>query len=235
MLQPFHFLVSVLFLVPAVLVAVPLHELAHVLAAYVQGDRSVRNRGFLRFDPMLFIEPWGLAAAFLAKVAWGQRLPVNESRLRGVPGRVAYALAGPLANLMLGLVAGLAFQALLRDGVVGSVISLSQPPLGYLSAVLYALAFMNLSMFAFNLLPIPGLDGWRILETLLKPSRPRFFFDAWMHRRAIWQALVVIAFASSILPGAANLVAVVLIPFYSPVAHLAFGVCVGYPGLDPCP
>ena len=235
MLQPFHFLVSVLFLIPAVFIAIPAHELAHVLAAYVQGDRSVRNRGFLRLDPMLFIEPWGLAAAFLAKVAWGQRLPINESRLRGVPGRLAYALAGPLANLVLGLLAGFAFQSLLRDGVVGSVITLSQPPLGYLSAAMYAVAFLNLSMFAFNLLPIPGLDGWRILEILFKPSRPRFFFDAWVHRRTVWQALVVLAFASSILPGAANLIAVVLIPLYAPAAHVAFGICTGYPGLDPCP
>jgi Zn-dependent protease len=231
--DPYVFLVSAVFLVPAALIAIPVHELAHGLAASAQGDPTARNRGFLRPNPRLFIEPYGLLAVFLAKIAWGQPVPVNEHRLRGLPGRLAYALAGPAANLVLGVVFGLAVRALLSAGYAPNYGTLSQPAAGYLASAVYAIFFLNLSVFAFNLLPIPGLDGWRVLEALLRSRYPKFFFDASVRRREIWMIAAIIVFVGSFL--SVNLLSVALLPLFAPASTLILGGCAAYPGLAPCP
>ncbi|MGH7904037.1 MAG: site-2 protease family protein [Candidatus Dormibacteraceae bacterium] len=231
--DPYVFLVTAVFLIPAALVAIPVHEMAHALAAQWQGDPTPRNRGFLRYDPRLFIEPYGLIAVFLAKVAWGQPVPINEYRLRGVWGRVGYAVAGPGGNLLVAIVSGIALRALLGTGAVIDQASLVQTPVGYVAFIVYAIFFLNLSTFAFNLLPIPGLDGWRILEALFRHRNARFFFDANMRRREIWMVAVLVVFVASFL--GYRLLAVVLIPFFAPASDAIVGQCLGYYGLLPCP
>src|SRR4030088_2887288 len=104
--DPVVFLVGALFLIPAILVAIPVHELGHGLAAYSMGDPVPRNRGFFRPDPRPLLNVYGVIAVFLANVGWGNPVPINEYRLRGVGGRVIYALAGaaphPLVAVALG-------------------------------------------------------------------------------------------------------------------------------------
>ncbi|HLQ60487.1 MAG TPA: site-2 protease family protein [Candidatus Acidoferrales bacterium] len=231
--DPFVFLISTLFLVPGTLVAIPVHELGHALAAHLQGDRQ--PAAFLRrWDFKSFFEPYGVLAALLARVGWGGRsLPVSESRLRGAGGQIGYALGGPLANLAVAVVFGVAVRVLLAMGAFPAPVSLQQPVLGFVSTVCYALFFLNLSFFAFNLLPIPGLDGWRILEALLRHRYPKFFFDAHMRRRDVWTVAVLVVIVGSFFAG--NLLAVVMLPIYAPASSLILGTCAGYPGLTPCP
>ena len=236
--DPYLFLVTSLFLVPALVIAIPGHELGHVLVAYAQGDRSVRNRGFLKPDPRLFIEPYGALAVFLANVGWSNPAPVNEYRFRGAPGRVAYALAGPAANVVLALLFGIALRALVHSAAVVLAGPLILPPpltdlLGVVAYALFAVAFLNVSMFAFNLLPLPGLDGWRVLEAVLRRRYARFFFEADSRRREIWVIAILVIFIGSFL--GRSILAAVLLPLYAPVATLVFGSCIGYPGLIPCP
>jgi Zn-dependent protease len=231
--NPQVFLVTSLFLVPAAFVAIPVHELAHALAAYVQGDRSVRYRGLFNPDPRRFIEPYGLVAVFLARVGWGMPIPVNEQRLRGAGGQVAYALAGPVGNLLVAVVFGIVLRILLANHVLFEPASLVQTPLGYVAYVVYAIYFLNLSFFAFNLLPLPGLDGWRVLEALFRRRNPRFFFNAAMRRRDIWGIAVLAIFITSFL--GIPLLSSVMLPFYAPASTVIFGTCLGYPGLQPCP
>jgi Zn-dependent protease len=229
--DPYVFLVAVLFLVPAALVAIPVHEVSHAAAAVLQGDPSVRNRGYLRPDPRLFVEPYGLVAVFLVNVGWGRPAPVNEYRLKGVGGQLAYALAGPLANLALAAIVGVAMRLFDPLGV-GSLLRPESLP-AVLHDIVFAIFFLNLSFFAFNLLPLPGLDGWRVLEALFRRRNPRFFFDAHMRRMQIWQIAAIVVILSSFL--GRNLLGAVLMPLYAPAASLILGTCVGYPGLHPCP
>jgi Zn-dependent protease len=231
--DPLVFVISSLFLIPAALIAIPVHELGHGYAALAEGDPTPRNRGFLRADPRLFIEPYGLIAVFLANVGWGARIPINEYRLRGWWGKIAYALAGPVANLVLAVITGLALRQTLAAGGLFRVDTIIQSPLGYASFLLYALFFLNLSMFAFNLLPIPGLDGWQILEALFLRRNPRFFFNANMNRRQIWMVAILVVFAASLL-ARVSLLGIAMAPFFQPLSTLIFGTCIGYPGLTPC-
>lgn len=233
--DPYTFLITSVFLIPASLLAIPAHELGHALVAYAQGDPTPRNRGFLRPDPRLFFNVYGVVAMFLIRVAWGEPVPINEYRLRGLWGRLTYALGGPAANLVLAGVFGVVLRSLLPMAPFSFSTIVQPTPLAYLSFICYAAFILNLSMFAFNLLPIPGLDGWRVAEALFRGRNPRFFFEASSRRQTVWIVCAVVYFAASFLFGL-NLLNVVMLPFYAPASTLIVGTCAGYPpSLFPCP
>lgn len=229
--NPFAFIASTFFLIPGVAIAIPAHELAHGLAAYWMGDRTVRNRGFLSLrDPGRFFTLYGLLMMVFWKVGWGERIPVNEYRQETLVQKLVYALSGPAANLLLAVVFGLAVRPFLRYGVDPSTLAL--PPLGYLATILYAAYFANLAIFAFNLLPVPGFDGWRVVEALFRRTWPRFFTDVGFRQLQIQQVLILALFIAQFFAG--NLLNVVLLPLYAPAATVILGGCTGYYGLLPC-
>ena len=232
--DPVVFLIGSLFLVPALFVAIPVHELGHALAAYFLGDPTPRNRGFLRPDPRLFFNPYGILAVFLLNVSWGEPVPVNEYRLGTTARKLVYALGGPAANLVAAIVFAIALRALAAAGAFADPVTLRQPPLGYVATIVYGLYFLNLSTFAFNLLPIPGLDGWRVLEAIFRNRNPRFFFDAWASRTTIWLVCGIAILIGPLLLRFSVLGLVVGI-FFQPVSSLILGSCTGYVSLQPCP
>lgn len=231
--DPFIFLIGCVFLIPAILIAIPAHELGHALVAYVMGDHSPRNRGFFRPDPRLFLDPYGVVAVFLANVGWGHRVPINEYRLRGLTGHLAYALGGPAANLVLAVVFGALVRLLLALGAPPILTTLAQPPLSLLATVVYAVFFLNLAIFAFQLLPVPGLDGWRVVEALFRSRNPRFFFTVSANVQTIWIVAALIVFFGPFLLHFSVLNAVVAI-FFQPVSTAILGTCARYVALQPC-
>lgn len=227
------FIVSTLFLIPAIALAIPVHELAHSYAALWQGDRTPRSQGYMRWTWSAFFDPYGVAAALIGRVGWGVMAPVNEYKLRGTGGRLMWALAGPVANLVLAIPFGIALR-LMVPSVAGTFTfrTFVQPPVNDLFYLVLALYFFNLAMFAFNLLPIPGLDGWRVLEALFRSRNPRFFFEAGARRREVWGVAVVVVLIASFV--GLDVLGWVMSPFYHPASSLIFGGCLGYPGRTPC-
>jgi Zn-dependent protease len=228
------FVLAALLLVPAILVAIPVHEMGHAAAAYLQGDRSVRYFGYFSLDPRRFLDPLGAIAVFIALVGWGRRVPVQPNRISSMRQRLVHELGGPAANLLVAVALGLVWRAL---SAIGMQSTLTLTP-GLVGAALYAIVFLNLSIFAFQLLPIPGLDGWDVVETLFRSRNPRFFFDVSVRRREIWVGAVIILFLFQIFQGA-NLLALVMSPFYTPASLISLGQCSGYAipglaGLQPC-
>ena len=229
------FVVTALMLVPAALVAIPVHELGHALAAYLIGDRSVRYFGYLAYKPRRLIDPLGAIAVFVALVGWGRRVPVQTNRINTMGRKVAYELGGPAANLAVGLVLGLALRLMIATGVtVGSLAT----PLDVAALLLYAVWFLNLSIMAFQLLPIPGLDGWNVVEALFHDRNPRFFYNLSVRRREIWIGAVLVVILFQLFQGA-NLLGLVMAPFFQPASLISLGQCSGYAipnlnGLVPC-
>ena len=227
------FLLTALMLVPALLVAIPAHEMGHAAAAYLQGDRSVRYFGYFTLDPRRFLEPLGVIAVFLALVGWGKRVPVQPNRISTMRQRLIHQLGGPAANLVIAIVLGFALRALIRAGVHPE---LTLSP-GLVAFALYAIVFLNLSIFAFQLLPFPGLDGWDVVETLFRSRNPRFFYNVQVRRREIWVGAIVVIFLGSFL--GVPVLSVVMSPFYTPASLISLGTCAGYgvPGFNrlvPC-
>jgi Zn-dependent protease len=228
------FVLAALLLVPALLVAIPVHEMGHAAAAYFQGDRSVRYFGYFTLDPRRFLDPLGVIAVFIALVGWGRRAPVQPNRINSMRQRLVHELGGPAANLLVAIALGLGWRALSAMGLQ-STFSLSP---GVLGAAIYTIVFLNLSIFAFQLLPIPGLDGWDVIETLFRRRNPRFFFNVSTRRREIWIGAIVIVFLFQIFQGR-NLLELVMSPLYTPASLISLGQCSGYgipglAGLHPC-
>lgn len=235
------FVLAAILLVPALLVAIPVHELGHALAAYMLGDRSVRYFGYLAYRPRRFIDPLGALAVLIALVGWGKRVPIQSNRINTMGRRIIYELGGPLANLAVGLVLGLVLRFYLptmagaRGPSLAGVIFFDP---FYRTGLLYAIWFLNLSIFAFQMLPIPGLDGWEIVEALFAGRNPRFFYSVSARRREIWIGAVVVLILFQLFQGA-NLLALVMAPFFEPASLISVGQCAGYaiPGLNglvPC-
>lgn len=216
-------IVRALLLVPALLIAIPVHEIGHAAAAYFLGDRSVRYFGYLKPDPRRYLEPMGVIAVFFAIVGWGRRVPIQSNRISTTGQKVLYELGGPAANLVVAIVLGFLLRALLRLGLPFSF----EPGPGLLGAAIFAIVFLNLSVFAFNLLPIPGLDGWNIIDALLRRRNPRFFFNVDMRRREIWVGAVIALVAFQFLFGI-SLLSIVMSPFFEPASLISLNACVDY-------
>lgn len=216
-------LIRLLLLVPAVVVAIPVHEMGHAAVAYLLGDRSVRYFGGLNPDPRRYLEPVGVLAVALALVGWGRRVPVQSNRINTTLQKVLVELGGPAANLAVAIVLGFVFLAGRRAGLPAYY---DFGP-GLLLAAIYVIIFLNLSILAFQLLPIPGLDGWNIIETLFRSRNPRFFFDVSVRRREVWAGCFIVLVAFQFL-GHVNLLWYVMAPFYEPASLISLHTCDGY-------
>ena len=228
------FLLAALLLVPALLIAIPVHELGHAVAAYFLGDRSVRYFGYLTLNPRRFLDLLGVIAVFIALVGWGRRIPVQPNRITTRGQHIIHELGGPAANLIVAIVLGFVLRLLIRLGMTPS---LDLSP-GLIGMALFVIVFLNLSIFAFQLLPIPGLDGWAVVEAIFRNRNPRFFFEVNTRRQQIWMGCIVLIFLFQLFQGR-NLLEVVMTPFYQPASLISLGGCVGYQipsfiGLHPC-
>jgi Zn-dependent protease len=148
--------------------------------------------------------------------------------------RLIHELGGPVANLLVAIALGSLWRLLTAMGMQ-STLTLS---VGLIGALIYVIVFLNLSIFAFQLLPVPGLDGWDVVETLFRSRNPRFFFDVSTRRQQIWIGAVVVIFLFRLFQGG-NLLALVMVPFYQPASLISLGLCNGYQipglwGLTPC-
>ncbi len=163
-----HILLKIsIMLVPALL-AVTLHEVAHGFSAEKFGDPTARLLGRLTLNPLKHLDPIGTIALLVFGFGWARPVPVNANNLRHPQKDMIWvSLAGPLANLMLAL-----FCALLLRLVVFSAASLPETsevlsfikPIGLMAA--FGL-YINIILCLFNLLPIPPLDGGRVLMGIL--------------------------------------------------------------------
>jgi Zn-dependent protease len=220
------FLVAAVMLLPALIIAIPLHELGHALAAYFLGDRSVRYFGYFDLSPgkvRRLLDPIGVLAVFIALVGWGRKVPVQPNRISTMRQKVLYELGGPAANLLGALLFGVILRFLIRSGALIPSIS---SPRDVVAFAVYAIWFLNVAIFAFQLLPVPGLDGWAIVEALFKGRNPRFFFNVSTRRQQIWIGVIIVIFIGSVFR--VPVLNVVMSPFYTPASLISLGTCIGY-------
>lgn len=156
--DPLGFLTGLILKLPALLVAVTVHELAHALVADRLGDPTARRLGRITLNPLPHIDPLGALAFVLAGFGWAKPVPVNAQNLRHPVRDMAWvAVAGPLSNFATAFVALVAVRLL---GQVGSAFPFVAEPLG---AVLFWVYVFNLALGIFNLIPLPPLDGGHFL------------------------------------------------------------------------
>jgi Zn-dependent protease len=159
--DPFGFLQRLILQIPALLVAVTVHELSHGIVADRLGDPTARQQGRLTLNPLPHIDPLGALAFVIAGFGWAKPVPVNARNLRHPMRDMALvAAAGPISNFIVAFVALVAVRLVSRLGPGPFV---AEP----LAGMLVYVYLFNLALGIFNLIPLPPLDGGHFLPYFL--------------------------------------------------------------------
>ena len=155
-----------------ILIGFPVHEFSHAWVAQTLGDSTARYQGRLTLDPRVHFDPLGglilIAGAFLGfLIGWAKPTPVNPYNLRGGRrGEAVVALGGPLSNLIMGGAVAIPIRLIAGDpALVAQVVASPIASFAFNVAIWFVL--INAILFLFNFLPIPPLDGWRMLMGLV--------------------------------------------------------------------
>ena len=173
------YLVDLLLSLPAVLLSLTLHECAHGWVAYRLGDPTAKDLGRLTLNPIRHLDPIGAISLLLFRIGWAKPVPINPRNFkRPRAGMALTAAAGPITNFLIAFVSTF-FLLLSYNGgekipVTSAVTSFLALFLYYLFRFFYLLQVMNIALALFNLLPLPPLDGSRLL-TLILPRRAAFW------------------------------------------------------------
>lgn len=186
-------ILSLLYALPAILFCLSVHEFAHGYVAYKLGDTTARNYGRLTINPVKHIDPIGFIALLFAGFGWANPVPVNMRNLKNPKRDMALvALAGPLSNLVCAFVFGFVyiFAYRLYFGQMFTA-EFSEKAATLWVAILNILGsfvYINIGLAIFNLIPIPPLDGSRLVDSLL-PAKAYFVY----HKYEKYMSLILIA------------------------------------------
>jgi Zn-dependent protease len=158
-----NFISWLLFAVPSILIASTVHEFFHAWTAYKLGDPTPKANGRLTLNPLAHIDPIGAIMMVLFKFGWSKPVPINEWNFKNRrQGKALTALAGPVSNLILAALSGLLYHFL----------NSYQP----IASFLYIFAVINISLAVFNIIPIPPLDGHKVVGWFL-PRRWSYWWE----------------------------------------------------------
>ena len=187
---------SMIYRIPALLFAISIHEYAHAQCADGMGDPTARYMGRLTFNPMAHLDPIGAILLVVAGFGWAKGVPINVNNFRNRrEGILKVSFAGPAANLFLCFLAALMMALLGRMGMLSDG----------LYKFLFWMQLYNVWFAFFNLIPVPPLDGSRILSELL-PAKQSWQFNEIVDRYGFYIliALVFTGITSMIINPLAN-------------------------------
>ena len=167
---------QLIIMAPPLLLALTLHEYAHGYVAFRLGDPTARDAGRLTLNPLSHLDPIGTIAFFFIKFGWAKPVPVNPYYFKNPRKDMLWvALAGPITNLLLAVVSALLLKAIIGTATVIPYSAMLEAILVPLYNMLVASVWINLVLCIFNFLPIPPLDGGRILTGLLPEELARTY------------------------------------------------------------
>ena len=200
------------------LIGFPVHEFAHALAAYRLGDATAKNFGRLTLNPIAHFDPLGgilLAVSFIGAgfgFGWAKPTPVNPANLAGGRrGEALVAAAGPLSNLVLAAAAALPLRYIRSN----AELSLQVPSI--VIAILGLFVLINLVLMLFNLLPIPPLDGSKVLFAFLSPRQ------TWQWRPVLEQYGFILLLLLFFLPPGNSIGSRIFLPVIDALFNLLVG------------
>ena len=173
----------------ATLIVLTIHEFSHAYAAYKLGDSTAKNMGRLSLNPIKHLDPIGALMMVFFHFGWAKPVPINARNFKNPKrGFAITALAGPLSNLVFAVLSAFIYLllfALFRDIKFESefLLNVAQTALDFF----YIFHFINVGIALFNLIPIPPLDGSRILNIVLPPKT---YFKIMRYERTIYLVLI---------------------------------------------
>ena len=200
----FGFDENMIFRIPALLIALTIHEYAHARVAVWMGDDTPKIMGRLTLNPIAHLDPFGLIMLWLFKFGWAKPVPINPNNFKNWrKGTILVSLAGPGANIMMALLAAIIYGLLAKFQLMS----------GNVDTVLKFTYSYNIIFAVFNLIPLPPLDGSKVLMNLL-PGRQAYMFEKIEpYAPFILLALVYL-----------NVINVIITPFYNAVSFIISGI-----------
>jgi Zn-dependent protease len=169
-------------------IGITLHEAAHATSAYFLGDDTAYRDGRVTLNPASHLDVLGSLMLLMAGFGWGKPTPVMPAKLRGgVFGPVAVALAGPISNLVVVAVCAALF-----------LLDVFRDPGGYLLILVVMVASTNALLFVFNLIPIPPLDGAKVLFPFLPRALDGFVDFMNQYGPFILLGLILVSFVTNL-------------------------------------
>lgn len=168
-------ILNLLLTIPGVLIAITFHEFAHGFAADKLGDPTPRNQGRLSLNPLAHLDPFGVIMLIFAHVGWGKPVQINpnnfDRRISLKTGEAIVAAAGPVTNFILAFIIAIISCAITK---LVPVFAFTQVGLIIMLMLQYAVV-VNIGLGVFNLIPLPPLDGSKILLAFLSYNAKRWF------------------------------------------------------------
>lgn len=185
------YIVQILLSLPVALLALSVHETAHGYVAYKLGDPTARSMGRLTLNPLKHLDPFGFLSMILFGFGWAKPVPINTRYFKKPKRDMALTgVAGPISNFLLALVFALAMK-IFYLGI--AYVNLPNETLllmaVYFRSFLYYGIYMNVALGIFNLLPVPPMDGSRLLFAVL-PSN--LYFKIMRYEQYIYIAVLVL-------------------------------------------
>lgn len=154
-------------LIPVILFALTIHEYAHAFVAYKLGDDTASLQGRLTLNPLMHLDVAGTILIFIVGFGWAKPVPVNPLNFKDPrKDMLKVALAGPAINLIIAVISGIVIRALSTQDIVSAYPALSGI-YGTLTAVMILNIIYGVVLAVFNMIPIPPLDGSRVLFGIL--------------------------------------------------------------------
>lgn len=173
---------TMIYRIPALLFAISIHEYAHAQCADSMGDPTPKMMGRLTFNPMAHLDPIGALLLIVAGFGWAKPVAINTANFRNrKEGTIKVSLAGPAANLFLCFLAAVMAAVMKKFGILSE---------GVYQLLLW-MQLYNVWFAFFNLLPIPPLDGSRLVSELL-PPKTAYQFDNFVGQYGFYILLLLV-------------------------------------------
>ena len=177
-----YYILQFLMRIIILFLAIPIHEAAHAWAALKCGDETARNQGRLTISPFAHLDFFGSLCMVITGFGWGKPVMVNPSNFKNRKrDSVLVAFAGPASNLLLGLLLVVAFKVLMLMKIVTGI--------GNAAMVFQYIIILNIYLAVFNILPVPPLDGSKLLLAVLPPKHA---FKLIQYQQYIFMAMIAL-------------------------------------------
>ena len=206
---------SLIYVVPVILISLSFHEASHAFVSYKLGDPTAKNMGRLTINPLKHLDPLGTIMMIISSLSgigfgWAKPVPINPSYYKNrKQGTMLTGLAGPVSNLLLAFIAVFPFLLIQINYNVEALSQYDKITVAFNFVQMFFLS--NISLAVFNLLPIPPLDGSKILTGIL-PTR--LYFQLMQYENYIGMAFIAIVLFFS------NQFSAVLWMIIKPVANI---------------
>ena len=200
-------LIGLLLSAPGVLIAITFHEFAHGYAAYKLGDNTAKNQGRLSLNPLDHLDPVGTLMLLVAGFGWGKPVEVNPRnytrKMSMEKGQAIVSFAGPLMNFILAIVFTLIYCAIYKFAGISFMTSTVG---GIIMLLISSTISINIGLGVFNLIPLPPLDGSKIIMPFLPYKAKQFFINNEQIFYIVFILLWITGFAGTIITPAISAV-----------------------------